>query len=146
MHSLVTQDDVKLANTSFKHFIDVQIVISLACLMPMLKCLHSFMQFAQERNVFICDLLDAIKLISVYTTSMKRPGSNMMCFWNFKVLSTFRHDAILVKWMYDALILNISVCEYLYIIPTRHSIKCVHHNLITGEFESIMQELYNLIL
>ena len=37
------QDDMESAKTKFQHLIDVQIVISLSCLVPMLKYLHSLM-------------------------------------------------------------------------------------------------------
>jgi hypothetical protein len=55
------QDNVDTAKTSFHHLIDVQIVISLSCLVPMLKCLHSLMQLGQKRDIFICDYLSALK-------------------------------------------------------------------------------------
>jgi hypothetical protein len=97
------KDAVKLANTSFEHLIDVQIVISLACLMPLLKCLHSLMQFSQKQDVFICDLLAAIKLhqtdITVYYINQKTRFQHDV-FWDFKALSTLRHDAIPMRMMH----------------------------------------------
>lgn len=38
------QDKVETAKTSFQHLIDIQIVVSLSCLIPMLKSLHHLMQ------------------------------------------------------------------------------------------------------
>jgi hypothetical protein len=55
------QDEVDTAKTSFHHLIDIQIVVSLSCLIPMLKCLHHLMQLGQKRDVYICDYLDALK-------------------------------------------------------------------------------------
>jgi hypothetical protein len=55
------QDDMESAKTSFHHLIDVQIVVSLPCLVPMFKCLHSLMQLGQKRDIFIYDYLSALK-------------------------------------------------------------------------------------
>jgi hypothetical protein len=55
------QNEVESARTSFHHLIDIQIVLSLSCLIPMLKCLHNLMQLGQKRDVFICDFLSALK-------------------------------------------------------------------------------------
>ena len=134
------KDAMKLSNTSFQHLIDVQIVISLACLMPMLKCLHSLMQFFQKQDVFICDLLAAIKFhqtdITIYYINQDTMFQHNV-FWDFKALSTLKHDAIPMRWVYDASNLNIDACEYLHITPIGHSIKCIHRNLVIGESEPI---------
>jgi hypothetical protein len=37
------QDEVETAKTSFQHLIDIKIVVSLSCLIPMLKTLHHLM-------------------------------------------------------------------------------------------------------
>ena len=45
------QNNVESPQTRFHHLIDVQIVVSLSCLVPMLKCMHSLMQLGQKRAV-----------------------------------------------------------------------------------------------
>jgi hypothetical protein len=103
----------------------------------MLKCLRSLMQFAQKKDVFICDLLDAIKLhqtdITKYYINEESRFQHDV-FWDFKALSTIRHDAISMKWVYDAPNLNIDVYEYLHIILIGYSIKCAHRDFVIGEF------------
>lgn len=47
------------------HLTDVQIVVGLACLMPMLQSVHVLMQYAQKSDAFICDFLVAAKICQV---------------------------------------------------------------------------------
>ena len=47
----------KIAVKCFTNLVDVQTVIGLACMMPMLRLTQSFMKYAQRNNVFVCDFL-----------------------------------------------------------------------------------------
>jgi hypothetical protein len=37
-------------------------LLRLACILPLLESLHAFIEFAQMRNDFVCDLMEAIKV------------------------------------------------------------------------------------
>jgi hypothetical protein len=87
-----------------EHLLNVQILIGLSCLLPMLKSLHSLMQFAQKRNVFISDYLAAVKECQAEITSFyvdPTEGFTQDVFWDFKALITLKHDAIPMRWVPD---------------------------------------------
>ena len=143
------QQDVESAKISFQHLIDVQIVISLSCLIPMLKCLHTLMQLGQKRDIFICDYLTALKRCQAEITSYYIDEQSKFqhdVFWDFKALAGMRHDAIPMRWVYDALNLNSDAQEYLHITPTGHSVRCAHRDLVTGETKPISHDLFLNIL
>jgi hypothetical protein len=123
------QDDVESAKTSFHHLINVQIVVSLSCL-------HSLIQLGQKRDIFICDYLSALKQcqakIMAYYIDEKTKFQRDV-FWDFKALVGMRHEAIPMRWVYDALNLNSDAQEYLHITPTGRSVRCAYRDLITGE-------------
>jgi hypothetical protein len=64
-----------IVKTNFDHLANVQILLGLACFLPMLWSVHSFMQFAQKFDVFVCDYLASIKICQayVYATLYKDP-------------------------------------------------------------------------
>jgi hypothetical protein len=143
------QDEVDTTRTSFHHLIDIQIVVSLSCLIPMLKSLHQLMQLGQKRDVYICDYLDALKRCQVditafYINDMTKFQHEV--FWDFKAFTGLRHEAIPMRWVYNALNLNADACEYLHLIPIGHSVRCMHRDLITGEAQPITHELFAHIL
>jgi hypothetical protein len=41
----------------------LDLVLDLPCVLPMLEMVHTLIKFTQRHNVFICEFLDAIKLI-----------------------------------------------------------------------------------
>ena len=45
----------------FSHMRNVAVLLSLACIMSMLKLANKLMKYAQQANVFICNYLVAIK-------------------------------------------------------------------------------------
>jgi hypothetical protein len=139
------QDDMESAKTSFQHLNDVQIVVSLSCLISMLKCLHSLMQLGQNRDIFICDYLTVLKRCQAEITSYyidEKSKFQHDAFWDFKALVGMRHVTIPMRWVYDALNLNSNAQEYLHITSTGHSVRCTHRNLVTGETKPITHELF----
>jgi hypothetical protein len=146
---LEDQDDVETAKASFHHLIDVQIVISLSCLISMLKCLHSLIQLGQKRDIFICDYLSALKRcqakITVYYIDEKSRFQHDV-FWDFKALVGMRHDAIPMKWVYNALNLNSDAHECLHITPTGYYVRCSHRDLVTRKRQPITHELFLSII
>jgi hypothetical protein len=62
-----------IVKTNFDHLPNVQILLGLACFLPMLWSVHSFMQFAQNFDVFVCDYFVSIMICQafVYATLYK---------------------------------------------------------------------------
>ena len=53
----------KKAIICFEHLCDVQIVLGLSCILPMLRAMSTLMKYAQSNSVFICDFLAAIRIL-----------------------------------------------------------------------------------
>lgn len=51
---------MEIARKNLEHLTDVEILLGLSRLLPLLKCVHSLMQFAQARDVFVYDYVSAI--------------------------------------------------------------------------------------
>jgi len=47
---------------NFELLCDVNLFISLACLMPMLETIHALIKFTQKMDVFVCDYVVVIKI------------------------------------------------------------------------------------
>jgi len=41
---------------------DVELILGLPCLLSLFECVHKFIKIAQGQDVFVCDLVEAIKL------------------------------------------------------------------------------------
>jgi hypothetical protein len=47
---------------NYEHLCDLQILLELSCIFPLLEFVHVFIKFAQIWNVFVCDLVVAINV------------------------------------------------------------------------------------
>ena len=47
---------------NFDVLCDIQVLLSMVCLVPLLKVVYSLIQFAQGRNIFIGDFVVAVKV------------------------------------------------------------------------------------
>jgi hypothetical protein len=115
----------------------------------MLKSLHHLVQLGQKRDVYICDYRDALKqcqvdIMAFYITERTKIQHDV--FWDFKALAGLRHEAIPMRWVYNALNLNTDMCEYPHITPTGHSVRCPYRDLITGETQSITHDIFTQIV
>jgi hypothetical protein len=41
---------------------DMELILGLPCLLPLFECVHKLIKIAQGQDVFVCDLVEAIKL------------------------------------------------------------------------------------
>jgi hypothetical protein len=46
---------------NYEHLCDLQILLGLACILPMLQSMHVFIKFAKMQEIFVCDLVATIK-------------------------------------------------------------------------------------
>ena len=53
---------VAAAAENFDCLADIELLLSLACFIPMLNAVHCLIKLSQARDIFICDFLQAIKL------------------------------------------------------------------------------------
>jgi hypothetical protein len=46
---------------NYKHLCDLQFLLEFGCILPLLN-MHVFIKFAKMKDVFVCNLVDAIKV------------------------------------------------------------------------------------
>ena len=122
-----------LARKNLDHLTDIQILLGLSGLLPLLRVVHSLMQFAQSREVFVCDYVSAIHLCIADITAFYVDESSAFTqdnFWNFKGLMDVMHDAMPMSWVQtasDTFDLNtVHAAEALHFTPTGYSIPAIY--------------------
>jgi hypothetical protein len=50
------------AEANFDYLVDIEMLFSLSCVMPLLNDVHRLIKLFQSRYIFICDFLEALKL------------------------------------------------------------------------------------
>jgi hypothetical protein len=50
-----------VARVNFELLCNVNLLISLSYLLPMLETIHALIKFAQKQNVFVCDYVQSLK-------------------------------------------------------------------------------------
>ena len=138
---------MEIARKNLDHLCDIQILLGLSGLLPLLKCVHSLMQFAQGRDVFVCDYVSAIQMCIAEVFSFYLDDSTAFTddvFWDFKGLVAVKHDAIPMGWVQSAFDLNEDATDVLHFTPTGHIIPATHRNgatcspLTRGVFDGIV--------
>jgi hypothetical protein len=61
MHS--NYEKSKSAHDNFELLCELDLIMSMPCVMPILEVVHSLIKYAQHRDVFIMDFLDVINLV-----------------------------------------------------------------------------------
>lgn len=95
---------LKTAQTNLEFLLDVQTLLGLACLMPMLEEMNRLIKFAQSRNIFVCDFVAALRhcqteLFTHYQDARTAFESDI--FYDFNALSDLTHDNIKMSWKSD---------------------------------------------
>ncbi len=60
---------ILVAKTTFEFLQDVEIVMGVICIMPMLKVVYEFIKFVQSHDTFVCDFVRIVKVcfVDLYT-------------------------------------------------------------------------------
>ena len=58
-----------LTHKNLNHLTDIHILLGLSGLLPLLQCVQFLMQFAQGRDVFVCDYVSAIQICITEVTT-----------------------------------------------------------------------------
>jgi len=60
MHVESPKNDI--ANKNLNVLCDVELILGLPCLLPLLECVHKFIKIVQGQDVFVCNLVEVVKL------------------------------------------------------------------------------------
>jgi hypothetical protein len=83
---------------------DLQVLLGLACILPLLEPIHALIKFTQIRDVYVRDLMVVIMVcqgdiyMMYYDQTSKFTTNN---FWAFKSLLKFKHENIQMQWVHD---------------------------------------------
>ncbi len=58
---------MKVANANLVNLFDVDTILGLPCVLPMLEYVNALMKFVQTKDVFVCDYTTTIK---IYRTNL----------------------------------------------------------------------------
>lgn len=58
------------AKLNYEHLCDMQILLVLTCILPLLEYVHALVKFAQMQDMFVCDLVATIKVCQANLFSM----------------------------------------------------------------------------
>jgi hypothetical protein len=50
------------AAENFDLLVDIEVLLSLACFIPLLECVHYLIKLSQARDIFICDFIQSVKV------------------------------------------------------------------------------------
>ncbi len=53
---------IRITKMDFELFCDVNLLISLSCLLPMLQTIYVLIKFTHKKDVFVCDYVATIKI------------------------------------------------------------------------------------
>jgi hypothetical protein len=105
------------ARTNLELLLDISVPVALICFLPLLEAVHYLIKFSQQRDVFICDYLAAVKvcqgqLYSLYSYPATCFRSNS--FTEFTDLLVCQNRTISLDWEPAALDLNEQGVEQLF--------------------------------
>jgi len=81
--------------------VDPYHVVGMICLLPLLEVVDVLIQFAQQRDVYICDFVGALQKCLGKLFEMYKGHGSAFCgpeFVHFTNLLEFRHDQIFLSW------------------------------------------------
>jgi hypothetical protein len=90
----------ELAVKCFNGLRDVQIIVGLASMMPMLQLANKLMKYSQGNEVFVCDYLAAVKQLQTNLAKHYVESKNKYThegFWDLNALCKAHHDVIPMK-------------------------------------------------
>jgi hypothetical protein len=107
---------IMFAKVNFKFFCDVNLLIFLCCLLPMLEIIHALIKFAQKRDLLVCDYVVAIKTCQgqLYFHYVDLATKYVFdIFKDFQGLIACNHSNVNLKWKTNSLNFNTPSSEYL---------------------------------
>ncbi len=129
---------------NYEHLCNLQILLVLACILHLLKFVHAFVKFAQVQDMFVCDLVVAVKvcqvdLFNMYCDQNSKFFANNL--WTFKSLLECKHESIWMQWVLDA---NTRVCHLAFDVFGQH-IWFVHQDLETMVTSFVIEDVFLVV-
>jgi hypothetical protein len=139
----------QLATTCFQHIMDVQVLLGLAYILPMLRLFNKLMKYAQRNDVFVCDYLASVQVLKNDLHRLYVDERTMFTheiFWDFNMLVEVHADQIPMKWTIEEFDLNLEGVEFLTFEPrAEYSMRPYTRTRLQG-LQSMLQRTSSLPL
>ncbi len=100
-------DDMKMmvvAKANMGYLCDIEMIMGLICIMPLLKAMHTLIKFVQGQNSFVCEFVTFVKICCVELYNMYfnlEKKYNQEHFKAFFDLYQSTNDQLLIGWWID---------------------------------------------
>jgi hypothetical protein len=99
LNSKSSKNDQTLRNLNA--MCDVELILGLTCIFPLLQCVHMFIKIVQGRDVFVCDFAKSIKqaqqeLYRLYCDPYIKFDD--LTINDFNVIEMFTNDVLPMSW------------------------------------------------
>jgi hypothetical protein len=128
--------------------LDISVPIALTCFLPLLETLHYLVKFSQQRDVFICDYLAAVKVCQGQLYSLYLDPATCFrsdSFTEFSDLLACQNRTISLVWEPAALDLNEQRVEQLF-----YACKSSRHPAIflnsTGQPQRVSRDDFTMLV
>jgi hypothetical protein len=128
--------------------LDISVPIALTCFLPLLETLHYLVKFSQQRDVFICDYLAAVKVCQGQLYSLYLDPATCFrsdSFTEFSDLLACQNRTISLVWEPAALDLNEQGVEQLF-----YACKSSRHPAIflnsTGQPQRVSRDDFTMLV
>jgi len=101
VHTNNDLNHVVVTKTNFEYFCDIEMIMGLVCIMPMLKAFHALIKFAQACDTFVCDFVTNVKLCCVELYKLffdMETKYGQEHFKTFLDLHDCSNDQLLITW------------------------------------------------
>jgi hypothetical protein len=92
-----------VAKTNMGYLCDIEMIMGLICIIPLLEAMHTLIKLVQGQNIFVCDFVTSIKscveLYNMYFNLEKK--YNQEQFKGFFDLHQSTNDQLLTRWWID---------------------------------------------
>ena len=91
------------AASNFDYLSDIEVLLSLACFIPLLNTVHCLIKLSQSHDIFICDFLQAIKVCQADLARMfvdEATSFSTSEFKRYQDLISLSCDEILMEWQF----------------------------------------------
>jgi len=58
----VDSPTIDVANNNFHAFLDIDTILGLTCVLPLLECVNSLIKFVKSHDVYVVDYIEALSL------------------------------------------------------------------------------------
>jgi hypothetical protein len=123
--------------------VDIEVLLSLACFIPLLDAVHYLTKLSQARDKFLCDFLQAIKVCQEELARKFINGATAFCkfdFQRYNDLTSMRCEDIPLEW--TKLFGGSGICHLMFNFGYTQ-VFARYHNKETCQSLFVIQEEFN---